>query len=350
MDSVALEAITKSEVLMQIEAAHRYPRDIPKFLETAKTLCTMDKNTAASCIYQLKRWDSRERKEKILAGPSVRLAEMAASTFRNLHNAARVLDVREREVIVQAQAWDLEANNRQGIEVTRNIMTSPKQGKPTRFSDDMIRVTCMAAIAIARRNAIFTVIPRAFINNIYAAAEQKATGVADGTFTEDLRKMCGWFVNKHRVPIERICAYFQVSKWEEMTAEDLAVLIGMANAVKDAEKSVEDFFPSQTAGARVTSKATALDDLTAAHAKKSAPAPANDDADDALTPEKVHAALADADEDWEPIERLVTIKGWSPAEQRIAYDWAVTFVATPENEAPPEQPEFTLIGRQMGDD
>lgn len=345
VDVAAIEAITKGEVEMQIDAAHKYPRNIKTFLDNARTLVTMDKETAVSCIYQLKRWDSREQREKILAGPSVRLAEMAATTYRNLHTAARVLDIRERDVIVQAQTWDLEANNRVGIEVTRGIMTSGKGGKQQRrFDDDMIRVTCMAAIAIARRNAVFTVIPRAFINNIFAAATDKATGAADGSYTEELRRMCGWFVNKQRVPIERICAFFEVAKWEEISKDDLATLIGMANAIRDGEKTVEDYFPTgNSSGPRPVAKSAALDELSK-KGRKSEPPPAND-AEPALTDAMVIDALVDADEAWGnmvPALQRALVETWTPAQKSQAHAWAIAFVQTPEDQPPPEQPEFTF--------
>lgn len=346
VDVGALEAITKGEVEMQIDAAHKYPRQIKTFLENARTLVTMDKETAASCIYQLKRWDSRENREKIIAGPSVRLAEMAATTYRNLHTAARVLDIRDRDVIVQAQTWDLEANNRVGIEVTRGIMTSGKGGKtPRRFDDDMIRVTCMAAIAIARRNAVFTVIPRAFINNIYAAATDKATGADEGNLIEEVRRVCAWFVNKQKVPIERICAFFQVARWEEISKEDLTTLIGMGNAIKEGEKTAEDYFPTGTAaGPRPVAKSAALDELAKKGPRKSEPPPANDAAP-TLTDEMVIDALVDADEAWGnmvPALQRALVETWTPEQKSQAHAWAITFVQTPEDQPPPEQPEFTF--------
>lgn len=345
MEPAALESITKSEVGMQLDAAHRWPRSIKRFLEDAEALATMTQETAASCMYTL---PSRGN-EKPITGPSVRLAEMCATAWGNLHTGARIIELGARDVTAQALAWDLEKNLRLSIEVKRGIMTSGKGGKlPVRFGDDMIRVTSMAAISIALRNAIFRIIPRALVDSVYEVSKAHATGESDAAFQKNRDKAIGWLVHRQGVDPVRIFARLQVRDQHAMTREDLAALLGWIQAIKGSETSADEIFGAPPPPARTTSKASAIDDMVKeAKARKSEP-PANDSAQ--LTPAEVHAALADADEDWAPDDRLALITGWSPAEQRIAYDWAVAFVDTPQDEPPPEQPEFTLIGRQMGED
>jgi hypothetical protein len=350
-DNDALASITKSEVGMQLDAAHRWPRSIARFMEDATALATMSKSTAQSCIYTL---PVRKGGDKPITGPSVRLAEMCATSWGNLHTGARMIDIGQRDVTAQALAWDLEKNLRLSIEVKRGIMTSGDYGKVAhRFGDDMIRVTSMAAISIALRNAIFRIIPRALVNHVYEQAERTATGVVDGTFKQERDAAIGWFVNKKGVTPERIYARLGITRLEDMTPELLAALYGIGSAIKARESSVDEAFPppgaAKPAGPR-KSAGQALDDMVSEHqsAKKSQPPPANDDAQ--LTAAAVHDALSNADDDWEPANRIDIIKGWSPAEQRIAYDWAVAFSATPDNEGPPEQPEFTMIGREPGSD
>jgi hypothetical protein len=345
VDSPALEAITKSEVLMQLDAAHKYPRSIAHFMENTTTLCTLTKATAQSCIYSLPRMDKGVK--KFITGPSIRLAEMGASSWRNLHLGARVIDTGAIDVTSQGVSWDLESNNRISVEIKRGIVS-----KGTRYSDDLIRVTQQAAISIALRNAIFRTIPKALIDVLYTAAASKATGVDDNTFKEDRDKMIGWFKHKHGVPPEKLYARLGIAKLELLESEHLEIMIGWANAVKAGELTIDEIFGvpgERAAGGPRKSSGQALDDMVGEHkAKKSQPPPANDDG--RLTPEQVHAALSEADDDWEPADRIDIIKAWSPAEQRIAYDWAVAFCSTPENQGPPEQPEFTMIGREPGSD
>lgn len=345
-DDDALAAITKSEVGMQLDAAHRWPRSIARFMEDATALATMSKATAQSCIYTL---PVRKGGDKPITGPSVRLAEMCATSWGNLHTGARIINTGARDVTAQALAWDLEKNLRLSIEVKRGIITS--DGRI--YGDDMIRVTSMAAISIALRNAIFRIIPRALVNHVYEQAERTATGVVDGTFKQERDAAIGWFVNKKGVSPERIYARLGIARLEEMTPELLAALYGIGSSIKSNETSAEDAFPAPgaaraAAGPRKSS-GQALDDMVTEHqsTKKSQPPPANDGQ---LTAAQVHAALADVDDDWEPAHGLDLIKGWSPAEQRIAYDWALAFAATPDNEGPPEQPEFTLLAREPGSD
>jgi len=345
VDSPALEAITKSEVLMQLDAAHKYPRNIALFMKNTTTLVTLSKATAQSCIYALPRMDKGEK--KFITGPSIRLAEMAASSWKNLHLGSRIIDTGRLDVTAQGVSWDLESNNRISVEIKRGIVS-----KGSRYSDDMIRVTQQAAISIALRNAIFRTIPKALIDVLYDAAAATATGVDDGTFKTDRDKLIGWFKHKHGVAPEKLYATLGVANLEAIEKEHLEVMIGWANAVKAGELSVAEIFDSPVGrsapGARKSS-GQALNDLADEHqsTKKSQPPPANDGQ---LTAAQVHAALADVDDDWEPAHRLDIIKAWSPAEQRIAYDWALAFAATPENEGPPEQPEFTLLAREPGSD
>jgi hypothetical protein len=80
--------------------------------------------------------------------------------------------------------------------------------------------------------------------------------------------------------------------------------------------------------------------------------PANDRAQEPLTWPRVHAALAQAEpEMWTGEDRLTVIMTWSPEQMQLAYDWAQAFNddATPDDQLP-ERPEFTVLGRQPGED
>lgn len=355
VDVAALESITKSEIREQVDTAHRYPRNVLAFLEEAKALVSVSPETAQSCMYRLERFDAATGQMKPLVGPSVRLAEMCASSWRNLHTAARIIDIGAAEVTAQALCWDLEKNIRIGIEVQRGIMTSGKGGRaPKRYGDDMIRVTCMAAISIALRNAIFRVIPKALVDEIFATAQQVATGPTDEKFQENRARALAW-LDKNRVPQERAFAQLGIGSADEITRDHLAMLIGIANAVKAGERTIDECFPvarpAPTPG--TVSKATAAEDLIS-RAKKSTPPPppANDGA---ITAEQVLAELHAALEEWQALDRtagLAIIETWSPAEMRIAYDWAVA------NNDPdvtddqlPERPSFVDIAeRQPGEE
>lgn len=225
-------AIVRSEVEAQLSAAHKYPRSVKRFMTEAITLATLTREVAEACIYSLPRGG------KTIAGPSVRLAEIAASAYGNMQIGARVVDAEEREVVAQGVAWDMEKNLRVTIEARRRITN--KHGK--RYDDDMINVTGNAAASIALRNAIFRVIPRAYIEQIYLRARQVAVGDAKslanrrGEVLDRLQKL--------GVALERVLLKLDVKGIEDIGLEQLEVLIGFGTAIKNGDMQLDDAFPA----------------------------------------------------------------------------------------------------------
>lgn len=224
-------AIVRSEVEAQLSAAHKYPRSPKRFLNEAIGLATLTQEVAEACIYSLPRGG------KMIAGPSVRLAEIAASAYGNMQIGARVVDAEEREVVAQGVAWDMEKNLRVTIEARRRITN--KHGK--RYDDDMIVVTGNAAASIALRNAIFRVIPRAYIEQIYNRARLVAVGDAKSLASrrgEVLDRL-----GKLGVPIERVFSKLGVKGVEDIDLEHLEILIGLGTAIKGGEMPLDEAFP-----------------------------------------------------------------------------------------------------------
>jgi hypothetical protein len=228
----AVAAIVKSEVEAQIEAAHRYPRNIKAFMNEAITLATLTQEVAESCIYSL------PRAGKMITGPSVRLAEICASAYGNLHIAARVIGAEEREVVAQGVAWDTQKNLRIAIENKRRI--TDKNGK--RFQDDMIIVTGNAAASIALRNAIFRVIPRSYVIPIYEKARAVAVGSAQTL--EARRTQVVERLGKIGVSQERVLARLERPGVVDIDLDDLEILIGLGTAIKNGEVPIDEAFPA----------------------------------------------------------------------------------------------------------
>lgn len=227
----AVGAIVKSEVEAQLDAAHKYPRSVTRFLKEATSLATLTVEVAESCIYSI------PRDGKLIAGPSVRLAEICMSAYGNLHAGARVVDAGEKTVTAQGVAWDLEKNLRVTLEVDRKI--TGRNGK--RFSDDMVNVTGAAAASIALRNAVFRVIPRSYVNSIYDHVKRVAVGDAK---TLDQRRLAVLDrLQKIGVPQDRVLAKLEKRGVEEIGLEDLEILIGLGTAIKNNEASIDALFP-----------------------------------------------------------------------------------------------------------
>jgi hypothetical protein len=338
----ALEAITRSEVAMQLDSAHRWPRNVTKFRDEAISMVTLNTKIAASCMYSV------PRDGKMITGPSVRLAEMVASAWGNMHTGARVIDVGERELTAQAVAWDLEKNLRITIEAQRSIMGD--RGRK-RYSDSMIQTTGMAAISVALRNAIFRIIPRAYVDDIYEVARECAVGDIK-TLATRRDEWLAWLGKKGITP-ERVFARLEVPGAADITLAHLEILIGIGTSLKSGELTIDEAFPV-AAPVAVKSGGKALDVLAAAHKPKPAPAKA-------LTPAEVHAALAKAAPEWEGEDRLQWMTNeWTPGQMLLAWDWAVAFTDDKiDDENVPPRPAFTILAgpevetpaeRQPGED
>ena len=144
-----LAALTRSEIDVQVATAHQYPRNLSRVLNNIETLATMDEDVAGSCFYTLR------RQGKVIEGPSVRMAEIIASSWGNLRVQARIISNDGKMITAQGICHDLESNYATSTEVKRRI--TDKNGKT--FSEDMQVVTGNAACAIAMRNALFKVVP-----------------------------------------------------------------------------------------------------------------------------------------------------------------------------------------------
>lgn len=231
VDSNALAALNRSEVMVQLDAAHKYARSIKRFMQRSISLATVNVATAESCMYAVPRGG------KTISGPSVRLAEITASAYGNLHVGARIVNIGDKEVTAQGVAWDLETNLRVTVEINRRITS--KEGR--RFNDDMIGVTCAAACSIALRNAIFRVVPRAYIDQVYEKCRNVAVGNAETLVQRRdsvLARLALMGADK-----DRVLAALRIQGVEDITLEHIELLIGMGSAVKQGERSVDEMFP-----------------------------------------------------------------------------------------------------------
>lgn len=228
---VSALTVVSSEIGMQLDAAHRYPRSVKRFLDEAKTLATMDVETAASCIYSV------PRSGKTISGPSVRLAEICVSAWGNSHIGARIVGTDATNVIAQGAAWDLEKNLRITMETRRRIT----QRNGDRYNEDMITVTGNAAASIALRNAIFKIIPRAYVDAVYSAARKVAVG--DASTLADRRPKVMERLTKMGATPERVLATLGKPSVADLTVDDLEYLVGLGTAIKNGEKKIDEVFP-----------------------------------------------------------------------------------------------------------
>lgn len=220
----------RAQIDTQIATAKSYPRNIKRARENAIAIVTMDKETAATCTYSVPRGG------KAITGPSVHLAKILAQVWGNMRCEAKVLGHDGKHVTSQAVAFDLENNLAIKVEVKRSIMT-----KTGRMNDDMITVTGNAANSIAQRNAILSVIPRAIVDSVYNAAKQTITGdISDSTKLLKRRKQVfDGLMQTYSLAEEEVLKAVGKAAIDHITGDDIVVLIGIGQAIKDGDTSVE---------------------------------------------------------------------------------------------------------------
>lgn len=229
---VQIDALERANVDSQVATAKQYPRNIRRSIDNSMVMATMDAETAQSCGYALPRGG------KPVTGPSVHLAKIIVSNWGNMRTEAKVVQITDKQIISRGTAWDLETNVASAFEVRRSIVD--KHGK--RYSDDMITVTGNAANSIAYRNAVFAVIPKAVVDKVYKAAQKAITG--DLSDEEKLIKRRSeainyfndiWGISEEEVV--KLCGKQTVN---QIRAEEIALLLGMAQSLKDGDTSVEE--------------------------------------------------------------------------------------------------------------
>jgi hypothetical protein len=363
----AIEAITRSEIAMQLDAAHRWPRSVTRFLRDATTLATYSREVAERCMYSVPRGG------KMITGKSIRLAEICASCWGNLHTGARVIDVTETTVISQAISWDLERNSRFTIEASRGILD--KRGD--RYNEDMIRVTGMAAISVAMRNAIFRAIPAAFVDPIYA----KAKAVAVGDIKTLAAKRDEWLASLARLGVtpERLFAKLGIPGEADFTQDHLIILIGTKNAIETGELDIDAAFPPVAAAPHVTigvgpahpgapavappapassaapaaaaptpvaeGKRVAVGTSKRARAAAVAPAdPPPPAAEPPVDPATLLKALGSVDDAWKDApDGAAIIATWPEADRAMAMRWALSVLEDAPMAEQASRPPFTNI-------
>ncbi|MFY7853697.1 MAG: hypothetical protein ACOVQ6_18165 [Brevundimonas sp.] len=230
----SIESIERAQVDVQISTAKKYPRVLSKVKQAMLSFATLDVETASSCFFTLPARKGGDGKP--IQGPSVRMAEIALSTYGNIRAGARVVADDGKMLTIQGVCHDLESNTCVTVETRRRVTT--KDGR--RFSDDMVVMTGNAGCSIALRNAVFRVVPLALVKPIYEAAKKTAIGDAK-TLAERRGKAIEHFT-KMGVSKEKVFAVLGVKGMDDVGLEHLEILLGYANAIKEGDTSVDEVF------------------------------------------------------------------------------------------------------------
>jgi hypothetical protein len=230
-----LSALNRSEIDQQVATAKQYPRHLPTVLNQIQTYATMDTDTASECFYVLHR-NGAGGTTQTIEGLSVRMAEIIAGAWGNLRVATRIIGNDGKTITAQAVCHDLETNVAICTEVKRSILTS----KGYTYSQDMQVVTGNAAAAIAFRNAVLKVIPKAVTKRVIEEVRKVAMGQALDLETQ--RQTLIQYFAKLSVTEQMIFDLLQITKREELDKERVFLLKGIYNAIKEGDTTVKDAF------------------------------------------------------------------------------------------------------------
>lgn len=235
--TAALESIERAQIDMQISTARKYPRKLSKVKDDMISFATLDEETASGCFYTLPRGG------KVIQGPSVRLAEIAISSYGNLRAGSRCISVQATgdnpHVVVQSVCHDLEKNVAITIEKRRRITKKKTKSMP---DEDDINLAVNACASIALRDAVFRVIPLALVKPVYEQAKLVAIGKA--TSLGEKRSKIIDRLKQMGATLPNILAVVEARTVEDIDADKLGVLIGLGTALKEGETTIEEAFPS----------------------------------------------------------------------------------------------------------
>lgn len=260
---IQLDTIERANVDSQIATAKQYPRDLRRAINNSIAMATLDVPTAQSCGYALPRGG------KPITGPSVHLAKLIVSNYGNIRAEAKVVQITDKQVISRGTCWDLENNVATAFEVRRSIVGRSGQ----RFSDDMITVTGNAANAIAYRNAVFSVIPKAITDKVYQAAQHTITGdLSDEDKIIARRKKCiDFFKDEFGISEQEVVMLCGKQTVNQIKANEIALLLGITQSLTDGDTTVDDLMkPYRKEETKNTIAAAAAEAAKDAAAKKEA--------------------------------------------------------------------------------
>lgn len=225
-----------SEIDSQIATAKKYPRDISKFKAKLTQLTCVDRETAQKCFYRLPRKDRKTGETKYIEGASIRFAELALRCYQNVQVGSQISHTDDRYVYSFGMARDLENNTAVRFMVRRRI--TDRNGR--KYNDDMIQVTANACSKIAIREAVLTIIGKAYTDPIVDKCKLLAKGDAK-TLEQDKKVALDYFDNLD-VTERQILKTLGRKSMEDVTKADILTLHGYATSIKDGEAEIKTIF------------------------------------------------------------------------------------------------------------
>jgi hypothetical protein len=207
-------------------------RRLVEFDSKLRSYANHSQPIALSMFYSL------PRAGKQIIGPSIRFAEIVGPCWKNCRTDSRALGDDGNTVTGQGLFFDYENNYCNVTSMPRRI--TDKNGQ--RYNDDMIVTTLNAAMAVAKRNAVLSGVPRALWTPAYEDAQLTAVGKA----ASHAQRVADAMEYLHKLGITewQILNSVGVPSPKELEIEHLVTLRVLCSELKRGDKTVEEVFGS----------------------------------------------------------------------------------------------------------
>ena len=238
------------EIKSQRELALSNPRNEAKVLAACLAELQVAPEFAENAFYAIpyKRRDSEsgESVEEMVEGLSVVSSRAVARRWGNCAVASRIANETDETVELEGVFADFETNTfiRRTVQVKKTFIPRGT-AIPKPLAGTHLTNAIQAGLSKAERNATLASLPEYFKERIFAAAKQIAGSKDKGKKTDAERlDACYAGFGKFGVEPARVLAYVQANLKGKTTDEVIGTMIGVFNALKDKQTTVEDAFPA----------------------------------------------------------------------------------------------------------
>jgi hypothetical protein len=264
VQSAALSAAAMREIEVRVMLAKRFPRDEERCYQRLMTAMKFPK-MADAASYKLP-W-LKDDSGKLVSGPSVHLARLAASIYGNMASGNTVVASDDQADTVRGFAWDLESNYLRFEDVQVQRYIPRKKGNATELvlanQDQRMRNAANYG-GRKERNCILRMIRRDIIEDALEAAEGTKLAKIKKNPDAALKKIIKAF-GELSITVEQLQAHLG-HKISESSAEEIAGLREIFVAIRDGEARWSDYHKPDAATAAIDpAQVTASTDANRGH-------------------------------------------------------------------------------------
>lgn len=235
LQSSAAVGAVMQEIQGAMILAKHFPRDYMSCWSKLEQACERQ-SLAKEAVYSYRRGGRQ------IEGPSINLARVAAQCYGNIRTGMDIVRCDDELVHIRAWAWDIENNAKASIDdvFAPLIQRKNDNGESVWIKPDErdLRELINRRGAIAKRNAIFEMLPRDFIDD--------AVGICKQTMIKGLKdpKSEAKFLIRDfgRISISVAMLRKYLGHDEEWDANDLFTLRGVYTSINDGNSTRQEYF------------------------------------------------------------------------------------------------------------